>query len=257
MRRLVQLTADVLVATAQQYITTSTVVRGRDGGCLLIDPAVTPAELDGLAADLADLGLRPVAGFATHPHWDHVLWSRALGDAPRYASALCAQVAAAERAGLTEGVQESAPGHDLDLFARVTPLAGSGRSISWAGPEAAVVTHQAHAPGHSAVFLPGDGTLVAGDMCSDIEIPLLDTDQPDPVGDYLAALDLFAALPVERVVPGHGHVGDAAEFRRRIDADRRYLEAVSRRAEPDDRRLDTAWLAAVHRHQAAYLSGQS
>ena len=107
------------------------------------------------------------------------------------------------------------------------------------------------------MFLPGDGTFVAGDMCSDLEIPLLDTDQPDPVGDYQAALDLFAALPVERVIPGHGHVGDSSEFRRRLDADRRYLDALSRRAEPDDPRLAADWLAAEHRRQADYLSGQS
>ncbi|HEX9064960.1 MAG TPA: MBL fold metallo-hydrolase, partial [Streptosporangiaceae bacterium] len=227
MRRLTEITADVLVATAQKYVTTSTVVRGRDGGCLLIDPAVSPEEVAGLAADLAGLGLRPDAGFATHPHWDHVLWSRELGDVPRYASGLAVETAARERDGLIEGVQGSAPGHDLSLFAVITPLPGAGQAIGWDGPEAVVVTHQAHAPGHSAVFLPGDGTLVAGDMCSDLEIPLLDIDQADPVGDYFAALDRYGALPVERVIPGHGHVGDAAEFRRRLDADRRYLDALS------------------------------
>jgi glyoxylase-like metal-dependent hydrolase (beta-lactamase superfamily II) len=247
----------VLVATAQQYITTSTVVLGRDRGCLVIDPAVSPGDLAGLVADLAELGLNPVAGFATHPHWDHLLWSRELGDAPRYASARAAEISVREREGLIEVLQQAAPGHDLDLFARVTPLAGPGRAIGWAGPEAVVVTHHAHAPGHSGVFLPGDGTLVAGDMCSDIEIPLLDTDQQDPVGDYVAALDLFAALAVERVIPGHGHAGDGAEFRRRIDADRRYLDFLSRRAQPDDPRLSTEWLAAEHRRQAAHLSGRT
>lgn len=257
MRRLTEITAGVLVATAEKYVTTSTVVRGRDGGCLVIDPAVSTDDIAGLAADLDDLGLRPSAGFATHPHWDHVLWSRELGNAPRYASALAAEVAERERDGLIEGVQRSAPGHDLALFARVTPLAEPGQAISWDGPESVVVTHQGHAPGHSAVFLPGGGILVAGDMCSDIEMPLLDTDQTDPVGDYLAALDLFAALPVRRVIPGHGHIGDAAEFRRRLDADRRYLDALSRGAEPDDPRLATEWLAAEHRRQSEHLSGRS
>lgn len=257
MRRLTEITADVLVATAQQYTTTSTVIRGRDRGCLVIDPAVSPGEVAGLAADLSGLGLRPAAGFATHPHWDHLLWSRDLGDAPRYASALAAAVAGRERDGLIEGVQQSAPGHDLELFARVTPLPGPGREIAWEGQEAVVITHQGHAPGHSAVFLPGEGILVAGDMCSDLEIPLLDPDRPDPVGDYLAALDLFAELPVQRVIPGHGHVGDGAEFRRRLDADRRYLDALSRRADPDDPRLATQWLAAEHRRQSEYLSGLS
>ncbi|MGI9004700.1 MAG: MBL fold metallo-hydrolase [Streptosporangiaceae bacterium] len=257
MRRLTEITADVLVATAVKYTTTSTVVRGDDGGCLVVDPAVSPAEVAGLAADLAELGLRPAAGFATHPHWDHLLWSRDLGAAPRYASAVAAEVAGRERDGLIEGVRESAPGHELELFARVTPLAGAGTAIGWDGQEAIVVTHQGHAPGHSAVFLPRDGTLVAGDMCSDLEIPLLDTDRPDPVGDYLTALELLAALPVERVIPGHGHVGDAAEFRRRLDADRRYLDALSRRAEPEDPRLAEEWLAAEHRRQSATLSGQA
>jgi hypothetical protein len=31
-----------------------------------------------------------VAGFVTHPDWDHVLWDAALGDAPRFGTARCA-----------------------------------------------------------------------------------------------------------------------------------------------------------------------
>ena len=73
-----------------------------EGGCLVIDPAVTVDEVAGLAADLRGLSLRPVAGFATHPHWDHVLWSSELGDVPRYASPLTAATAERERAGLIE-----------------------------------------------------------------------------------------------------------------------------------------------------------
>src|SRR5689334_5113870 len=58
--------------------------------------------------------------------------------------------------------------------------------------------------GQSALFLPESWILVAGDMCSDLEIPLLDRDRPDPVGDYLAGLDRLAELPVrvDRRSPG-------------------------------------------------------
>jgi glyoxylase-like metal-dependent hydrolase (beta-lactamase superfamily II) len=122
------------------------------------------------------------------------------------------------------------------------------------GPAASVLTHQGHAPGHSAVFLPGSGTLIAGDMCSDIEFPLLDPDQSDPVADYLAALDMLAALPVERVIPGHGQVGDGAEFRRRIDLDRAYLEDLTRGPELRDPRPLADWLIAEHEKQAAWLA---
>ena len=153
----------------------------------------------------------------------------------RFAAPLAVATAERERTGLIEGVQGSAPGHDLDLFGRLTPL-DQPDAIPWDGPAAVVVTHQGHAPGHSAVFLPDSRTLIAGDMCSDIEVPLLDLDQADPVGDYLSALDKFAALPVERVIPGHGGIGDRAEFLRRIDLDRAYLENLRHGSELRDPR---------------------
>src|SRR5260370_32891634 len=88
------------------------------------------------------------------------------------------------------------------------------------GPTAKLIVHNGHAPGHGAVFLPDTGILVAGDMCSDVEIPLLDTAEQDPLGDYRAGLERLTAVPgVRQVVPGHGHIGDADEVRRRLAAD--------------------------------------
>jgi glyoxylase-like metal-dependent hydrolase (beta-lactamase superfamily II) len=235
----------VYVATAEQYTTTTTIVAGADGGCLLVDPAVTVADLGALARWLAGRGLRPVAGWSTHPHWDHLLWSTALGPAPRYATPRAVTVAARERAGLISGAQDSAPGHDLDQFARVQPLPGT--EIDWAGPRSVIYSHDAHAPGHGALFLPGSGVLVAGDMCSDIEIPLPDLDAADPFGDYRAGLALLAAItPAPVIVPGHGHVGDGGEFRRRLAADLAYLDAVAAGSDIADDRLTEDWLRAEH-----------
>jgi hydroxyacylglutathione hydrolase len=241
----------VFVATAERYTTTTTVLAGRDGRCLVIDPAVTVADLGALASRLSARGLRPVAGWSTHPHWDHVLWSRALGDGVvRYTTPRAAEVAARERPGLLDAVAESAPGHDLALFARLEPLAAA--EVPWDGPRAVVVAHDAHAPGHGALFLPDTGVLVAGDMCSDIEIPLPDMDAADPFGGYRHGLGLLASLTgVRLVVPGHGHAGDAAEFRRRVAADLAYLDAVEAGRDPADPRLaGEEWLRAEHaRHR--------
>src|SRR6266571_5337151 len=253
MSRLTEISAGVLVATGDLYVTNSTIVADGSGGCLVIDPAVTVAELAGLAEDLRGLALRPRLGCATHPHWDHVLWSSELSDVPRFASPLAVATAERERAGLIDGAESSAPGHDLELFGRLTPL-GDPDEIPWEGPAAVVVTHQGHAPGHSAVFFPGSGTLVAGDMCSDIEVPLLDLDQADPVGDYLAALDRLAELPVERVIPGHGGIGDGAEFLRRIELDRAYLDDLRHGPELRDPRPLAGWLIAQHQTQAAWVA---
>ena len=110
-------------------------------------------------------------------------------------------------------------------------------AIPWGGPAAQVIVHDGHAPGHGAVFLPDTGVLVAGDMCSDLEIPLLDTMAADPLGDYRTGLErLSSVIGVRQVVPGHGHVGDAGEMRRRFAADCVYLDAVAEgEAFPDPR----------------------
>ena len=250
-----EITPGVLVATAVLYTTNSTVIAGPDGACLVVDPAVTVAEVAGLAAALTGRGLRPAAGWSTHPHWDHLLWRAGLGDAPRYATATCVATAAQWRDQLLHGLEE-APGHDLALFAAVSAL--DGTSIPWDGPDVQVIAHDGHAPGHGALFLPDRGVLVAGDMCSDIEMPLLETGAADPVGDYRTGLSRLAALAddVRFVVPGHGHVGDGPEFRRRVAADLAYLDALERGEQPEDPRI-TGWLIAEHEKQSAHVHGRA
>ena len=259
MQCLREIAPGVLVTTAEYAVTTSTVVTAGDGGCLVIDPAVSVADLAALAADLASAGLRPLAGFATHPHWDHLLWSRDLGDVPRYAAPRAVTIAADERARLVSGVEKSAPGHDLELFGRLVALPEGSDRIPWDGPTAPVVIHDGHAPGHAAVFLPDSGVLVAGDMLSDIEIPLLDTFEDDPLGDYRTGLQRLAAVPgVRWLVPGHGHVGDAAEFRRRVAADNRYLDLLAAGRPFEDPRCNTAeWIRDWHSHQLEAVAGRA
>jgi hydroxyacylglutathione hydrolase len=240
-----ELSPGVAVATAELYTTTTTAIQGPGGECLLIDPAVTPADLESLAALV-----RPTIGFATHAHWDHLLWSRSLGSSvPRYASA--ATAASAGDPALIPHLDQEAPGHDHSQFGRLIPLTGD--VLPWDGPEARVLTHDAHEPGHSALFFPSSGVLVAGDMLSDIEMPLLDLSAPDPAGDYRRALARLAALDgVRWVIPGHGHPGDATEFRRRLDLDLRYLDSPTW----GDPRLPTAptWLQKTHKTQLPLLS---
>jgi len=245
----------VLVATSSYALTTSTVVVGSSRGCLVIDPAVTAADLAGLAAELAARGLRPAVGWSTHPHWDHVLWSRELGDAPRYAAPAAVSLAETDRESILEYIRQSVPGHDLDLVGRMQAL--DAPVIPWDGPEARLIVHDAHAPGHGAVFLPETGVLVAGDMCSDVEIPLLDTVADDPLGDYRTGLERLASVSgVRHVVPGHGHVGDDEERRRRLALDTAYVDAVSAGQPYDDPRLtpdSPKWMRAMHEDQVRYF----
>ena len=241
-------TSRVLVATHPFCTTTTTVVIGDAADCLIVDPAVTVEEVDGMAAELSRLGLAIAAGFSTHPHWDHLLWRVALGAAPRYATAAAANVA---RSRVEHNVTHSAgpaPGYDQAVFTRVTALAPGADVLPWTGRRVEVIEHRAHAQGHAALYLPDERVLIAGDMLSDIEIPLPDHDAADPLADYVAALDMFAALDVDVLIPGHGTVGDTAEFRRRLNLDRRYLDAVTAGTEVADPRFGDAaeWLHREH-----------
>jgi hydroxyacylglutathione hydrolase len=249
-QRLREIAPGILVATAERGTTTSTVVVADDGGCLVIDPAMTAADVAGLAADLADGGLRPRLGFATHPHWDHVLWSRGLGDVPRYAAPAAVRLVEQDRDEIVGYVRDSVPGHDLALLGRLVPLPAGSDRIPWSGPAAQVIVHDGHAPGHAAVLIPQAGVLLAGDMLSDIEIPLPDLLAADPLGDYRVGLDRLAAVPgVRWMVPGHGHIADAAEFRRRLDADYRYLDLLVAGEPFSDSRCTAGWLRDRHAEQ--------
>ena len=256
MRSLTEIAPGVFVATSSYALTTTTLVAGSSGsgGCLLIDPAVTVTELAALAVSLQALGLRPSAAWSTHPHWDHVLWSAEFGDAPRYASPAAVTAAQTARDAILAEVQADAPGHDLSLVGRLRPL--DAATIPWDGPQARLIVHDGHAPGHGAVSLAGTGVLAAGDMCSDVEIPLLDILATDPLGDYRTGLDRLAAVPgVRQVIPGHGHVGEAGEFRRRLALDSAYLDAIAGGHPSSDPRLEGCpdWLRVTHEEQVRYF----
>lgn len=246
--------ADGVWVRQSAWVWSNTTVVRVDDGVVLVDPGIDGAELDQLADDLEQLGLPVVAGFATHPHWDHLLWHPRFGDVPRYATPDCAQTAQAARERAQAMAAESASDAPLDLIALVTPLPPDGGPVP-----GEVVEHGAHAFGHAALLLADRGVLLAGDMLSDVLIPLLDPRRPGQVDAYETALDLLAeaASHVEILVPGHGAVAEGPEVAARLAADRAYIDALRHGHEPVDARLEQDWLAGPHRsnQELARVSG--
>ena len=122
-----------------------------------------------------------------------------------------------------------------------------------------IIEHQAHAVGHAAVLLADRGVLLAGDMLSDVLIPLFDARQHDQLGAYETALDRLgeAARHVDVVVPGHGAVAEGPEVAARFDADRAYIDALRRGEEPVDERLAAAdWLSGPHQSNVQKARGR-
>ncbi len=264
-----QVAEGVLIHESEFCQSNAVVVHGQ-AGVLLIDPGVLGYEMAALADDLRELGQTVVAGFSTHPHWDHLLWHARLGVAPRYGTARCAATVRDRlsdpraKARVAELIPPDIAGQvPLDLLGRITGLPAGMAQIPWDGPQVRVVEHQAHAPGHAALLIEERGVLVAGDMLSDVLIPMLDlNDTADPIEDYLAALRLLdgVAGDVDVLVPGHGSIGGTDQVHARIDQDRAYVHALRDAHVPGDPRVGPSaqdgweWVADVHAGQLQRLT---
>ena len=268
-----QVAEGVLIHQSEFCQSNAVVVHGR-AGVLLIDAGVLGDEMAAVADDLRELGQPVVAGFSTHPHWDHLLWHPSLGAAPRYGTARCAATVrdrlpdARAKARVAEmmippDIVEQVP---LDLLGLITGLPAEMAQIPWDGPQVRIIEHQAHAPGHAALLIEERGVLLAGDMLSDVLIPMLDlNDTADPIEDYLAALRLLegAAGDVDVLVPGHGSIGGADQVRARIAQDRAYVHALRDAHVLSDPRVGPSakdgwdWVAGVHAGQLQPLAQRS
>jgi glyoxylase-like metal-dependent hydrolase (beta-lactamase superfamily II) len=268
-----QVAEGVLIHQSEFCQSNAVVVHGR-AGVLLIDPGVLGSELAALADDLRELGQPVVAGFSTHPHWDHMLWHASFGAAPRYGTARGAAFArdrlsdpgAKARIAAQLIPPDIAGQVPLDLMGLITGLPAETAQIPWDGPQVRIIEHQAHAPGHASLLIGARGVLVAGDMLSDVLIPMLDLNgTADPIEDYLAALRLLegAAGDVDVLVPGHGSIGGADQVHARIEQDRAYVHALRDAHVPSDPRIGPSakdgwdWVAGVHAGQLQRLAERS
>jgi len=245
-RELREVADGVLVATSRRYATTSTVVV-RGDHAVLVDPAWDPDELAGLADAVRALGLGIGAGLSTHAHHDHLLWHPRFGEVPRWASRQTARLAAAHRDELLAALGPDWPAELAEVFGRV----GVAEPDPFADPADPIVlvVHDGHAPGHSALWLPARAVLLAGDMLSDLELPL--PHDPDDLAGYLAGLEVLAPYVARAgvLVPGHGT--PTTDPVGRLDADRRYLDALIAGLDPADERRGNPGMAEVHERNIA------
>ena len=245
-RDVVEVARGVYVATSHRYATTSTIVVSGDEA-LLVDPAWDADELGGLADNLSDLGVTGTAGLSTHVHYDHVLWHPDLPKVPRWASAWSVQQWRDHREALVQPLVGDLSPELIDLAGHLTPIPTDPAPalLPWSGQEIWLHEHDAHAPAHLAVEVTDVGVLLAGDMLSDVELPMPADDDVD-LTTYATGLDHLAAVVarVNVVVPGHGT--PTTDPMSRLDADRRYLDDLIRYGASDDPRQGLPGMAELH-----------
>ena len=167
---------------------------------------------------------------------------------PRWASPGTVTHLSQERDRLLAPLAEYLTPDLIDLAGRLEPLPGG--AVPWDGPRARCITHDAHAPAHLAVVLDEAGVLIAGDMLSDVELPMpADTDET--LEAYLAGLERLrpAVAASSLVVPGHGT--PSSDPQARWDADMRYLDDLISDRVSADPRIDDPENAGLHRANVA------
>ena len=199
---------------------------------VVVDPGVLPSEIDDLARVTRGASPAKVTLAFTHAHWDHVLgrpwWPAAqtLGH-DRLAMELkrdAAMIAGEARAIATQHGETWERG-----FAAFEPdLAASGLHFMKLGPWRLVLRD---APGHCdsqmTFHLPDHGALIAADMLSDIEPPMLNG-PPVRYFETLCGLQpLVEGGAIETLIPGHGSIAvGAAAVAERLERDLDYLERL-------------------------------
>jgi hydroxyacylglutathione hydrolase len=199
---------------------------------VIADPGVLPAELDDIAAVVRREDPAEVTLFFTHAHWDHVLGRPWWPGARTLAHDRFAGQVRQDEATIGREAQALAERHGerwQHPFAPFRPdLAVSGLHFLPLGPWRLVLRD---APGHCAhqlsCHLPGQRLLIAADMLSDIEPPILD----GPCAPYRQTLDALRVLAehgaIETIVPGHGGIARGqAPCIARLRRDLEYLAAL-------------------------------
>jgi glyoxylase-like metal-dependent hydrolase (beta-lactamase superfamily II) len=224
--RFTQISPDAWVVQSSLYHTNSGIfLTGRDA--VLIDPGVTPAELDALAAFLTARGTIVRTIVLTHAHWDHLLGPVRFPKATVMAHARYLDVVEVHRADLRRQVRSGLD--EADERASFPPAPDvtfhDCLSLTFDALRLEVRFAPGHAPDHSVVYEPGNGVLWAGDMLSDLEVPM----PMDTFADYLRTLDALSDRRIDVLVPGHGTpTRDPEEVNRRLDQDRAYLRVMVR-----------------------------
>ena len=164
-------------------------------------------------------GRKPRYLVVTHAHRDHG------GGAAAFAAA-GVQVVSAERAGPgVLAVLRGAPTAAGAGRASAVPvlLTVSERSLFVGETERAEIDYlgPGHTQGDLVVVLPDRGVLFSGDLALNGVLPYLRSADVDPPG-WEKILPRLAALPIQKMVPGHGAIGpregiaDTAAYVRRV-----------------------------------------
>jgi glyoxylase-like metal-dependent hydrolase (beta-lactamase superfamily II) len=172
----------------------------------------------------------------THQNGDHWFGNALVENAEIIATERAASAMAHETPAMLEGFMKAAPGLGLtgeylvhcfgrfdfaDAPHKLPDTTFSGRLTKRVGSKTIdlIEVGPAHTGGDAIVWVEADRTVFTGDILFIEGHPIV---WAGPVGNWIAACEMIAALDAESIVPGHGPVTDA----RGVERVREYLVYV-------------------------------
>jgi hydroxyacylglutathione hydrolase len=228
---------------------------------VVVDPGVLPSELDEIAQLVNQAEPEQVSLIFTHGHWDHVLGAPWWPKARILAHDRCAAAIARDLEKIRTESAKIAAEHDeswpTPFAAPRIDDASSGQRLLKIEPWRLVFRDAyGHSDSQLSVHVPELKLLIAADMLSDIEIPILN----GPPAVYRGTLEILKPLAeggaIELLIPGHGAIADGRdEVVARLRNDLAYLAELERAASAA-RRAGLALEATQEKLAAMHYAGK-
>lgn len=196
------------------------------GHACLIDPGISSDNLTEIKHFVANQDAEVNTIILTHAHWDHLLGAAWFPNARMVAHKTYLEVIKNHHEHLVQQVASwrVSEADTPEVWAPPQPTKVYSHTLVMLLGD--IPLRLIHTPGHtvdhSAVYIPQEKILWAGDMLSDHELPLV-----EDINAYNRSLATLAALDVNILVPGHGKPAlDSADITTRFDQDCTYLQAL-------------------------------
>ena len=220
-----QLTPNLWTLQSRFANVNSGIIYSCDSVCL-IDPGILPVETEILVRFVKTKQIESQVLILTHSHWDHLFGPEHFPGATVIAQENFYYAVQGEAGRQIYLQVEKLTSHYKIIRQKpyVIPQPQKTFSERMSLEIGEISAQLIHTPGHAAdhisIYLPEDGTLWAGDMLGDLEIPYVN----HSISDYESSLAKLGRLEISCLVPGHGSPTlDKTEINARMNADRAYL----------------------------------